>query len=101
MWTGDYVIMPNHVHALLTPLAPHKLEDILKSIKGRTAVEINRTIGSKGKLWQRDSYDHIVRDVEQLRAFQTLHQRQPKKGESQTGEYRHSNAEYSIDRHPE
>lgn len=100
MWTGDYIIMPNHVHALLTPLAPHTLEDVLKSIKGRTAIDINRAIDSKGKLWQRDSYEHIVRNVEQLRAFQTYIRDNPTEPNLKAGEYRHSNAEYTIDRHP-
>jgi putative transposase len=68
--TGDYVVMPNHVHALMTPINGVELEDILQSIKSFTSKRINRALGRVGGLWQRDSYDHIVRDFEQLQAYQ-------------------------------
>lgn len=68
--TGDYVIMPNHVHVLMRPLPGFELEDILHSIKSFTANEINKLVGESGEFWQRQSYDHIVRDYEQLEAFQ-------------------------------
>ena len=68
--TGDCVVMPNHVHVLLTPIAPFRLEDILKSVKGFSANQINKRLGRTGSFWQRQSYDHIVRDAHQLQAFQ-------------------------------
>ncbi len=34
VYTGNYVMMPNHVHVLLTPVAPDELEVLLQSIKG-------------------------------------------------------------------
>ena len=58
------VVMPNHVHALLTPLvAPSKL---LQSVKGFSAREANKILGRTGEpFWQAESYDHWVRnDVE-------------------------------------
>jgi REP element-mobilizing transposase RayT len=67
---GDFVIMPNHVHVLLTPLRGVELEASLKALKGFTSREINRWIGSTGSLWQRDSYDRIVRDGEELGRIQ-------------------------------
>ncbi|HUE72585.1 MAG TPA: transposase [Pirellulaceae bacterium] len=66
---GDFVIMPNHVHALLTPIAPHKLELGMKSIKGASAIACNRVRREAGSFWQPDTYDHIVRTLEQLDAF--------------------------------
>ena len=62
----SWVVMPNHVHVLVTPNVGHKLGDILHSWKRFTAQEINRLLGSSGQLWQRESYDHIVRDAEAL-----------------------------------
>lgn len=70
MRLGDFVIMPNHVHALVTPDDGENPETILKSIKGYSARQINETLGRTGQLWQRDTYDHLVRDSEQLRRFQ-------------------------------
>jgi REP element-mobilizing transposase RayT len=77
--TGDYVIMPNHVHVLLTPWPGYVLERVLRSIKGFAAKEINRLIGSSGTLWQSGSYDRIVRDWEHLRSAQEYIRENPRK----------------------
>lgn len=58
------VIMPNHVHLLVTPLADHTLSSILHSWKSYTANEANRLLGRNGAFWQTESYDHVVRDDE-------------------------------------
>ncbi len=65
---GCYVVMANHVHAIVRPLVPsdNDLEDVLKIWKGRSAYEINRDRGETGTLWQRESYDRIIRDPEHL-----------------------------------
>ena len=86
--TGDYVVMPNHVHVLMRPLAKFKLEDVLQSIKSFTANEINRRIGKQGRFWMRESYDHIVRDQEQLEAFQRYIHANPAKANLKPNEYR-------------
>lgn len=59
---GDFVIMPNHVHWLVQPLNNHDLESTLGSIKRWSARLINQLNGKNGALWQRESYDRIVRD---------------------------------------
>ena len=66
---GDFVIMPNHVHLLVTPAPGEELEMILKGVKGASAVECNRLLGRTGTFWQADSYDHIVRSLEQLHQY--------------------------------
>ena len=68
-WNGDSVVMPNHVHALIAPRSGFDLEKITQSIKRYAAREINKVLHKEGQLWQKDSYDHIVRGVEELRAF--------------------------------
>jgi 1-hydroxy-2-methyl-2-(E)-butenyl 4-diphosphate synthase len=60
-------VMPNHVHALLTPHEGHELEKILQSWKTHTAKEANRILGRSGTFWQEEYYDHIVRDGEDLK----------------------------------
>jgi putative transposase len=58
---GPFVVMANHVHVLLLPLAPPS--QLLKSLKGSTAREANRRLGRTGEpFWQRESYDHWVRN---------------------------------------
>jgi len=58
-----YVVMPNHVHLLVTP---HVIATRwLGPLKGFTASEANRSLGTTGKpFWQDESYDHVVRDGE-------------------------------------
>lgn len=79
VYTGDFVIMPNHVHVLLRPLPGFELKDVLHSVKSFTANKINKQINSSGEFWQRQSYDHIVRDFEQLEAFQRYITQNPTK----------------------
>ena len=69
-----YCIMPNHVHAVFMPLpveedsdAYHSLASIMQSLKGYTAREANRILGRKGRFWQDESYDHVVRDDKELK----------------------------------
>jgi REP element-mobilizing transposase RayT len=66
------VIMPDHVHLLLSPLPdiqgnPYTLSEILKGIKGSSAVSINKVLGRKGKVWQEETFDHILRTSECLK----------------------------------
>jgi len=60
-----WVVMPNHVHAVLRPLAGWTLSRILKGWKGYTAHEANRLLHRAGQpFWQSESYDHLCRDEE-------------------------------------
>ncbi len=65
-----WVVMPNHVHALLTPRGSHSLSQILQSIKSYTGNRANRLIDRAGQaFWQPESYDHVVRDERQFAAY--------------------------------
>ncbi len=63
---GEYAIMPNHVHAVVRPIAGVELEEILRGWKGFTARRINRMLGREGSVWQEESYDRLVRDSLEL-----------------------------------
>lgn len=84
---GDLIVMPNHVHLLLTPLPGHELEDILQSRKRQSAREINALLGRTGDFWQRHSDDHIVRNEIELRAFRRYIADNPVKARLREGEY--------------
>ena len=57
----SYVVMPNHVHLLMTPLA--EVSKLMQSLKRFTARESNRILGLTGKpFWQDESYDRLVRN---------------------------------------
>ncbi|MFH5806905.1 transposase, partial [Alienimonas sp. DA493] len=95
-WVGDWVVMPNHVHALLTPLPGVPLEESLHSLKSFTAPQINRIVGCRGPLWQKETYDHIVRNVEQLDAFQNYIRLNPVKAGLGQAEFSHDTARYDL-----
>ena len=42
------------------------VDDIMKIIKGYSAREANKILNRKGNFWQSESYDHIVRDEDEL-----------------------------------
>jgi REP element-mobilizing transposase RayT len=64
----DYVVMPNHVHAIVTPFGEHLLSSI-HSWKSFTAHKINDALKRCGPFWQKESFDHIVRSAESLAKF--------------------------------
>jgi putative DNA methylase len=60
-----WVIMPNHVHALLRPKT--SLPVITRWLKGSTARKANLILGRTGEaFWQDESFDHRVRDESEL-----------------------------------
>jgi len=62
----EFAIAGNHVHVLVTPKEGHEFSAILHSWKSFTANAINRAIGQSGAFWQKESFDHIVRNPAQL-----------------------------------
>jgi REP element-mobilizing transposase RayT len=57
-----WVVMPNHVHALLTPFAGWELGDILHSWKSYTANECNKLLGRSDDFWQTETFDRYIRN---------------------------------------
>lgn len=82
-----FVVMPNHVHVLVLPLAGHTLSDITASWKKFAARQINAALAERGALWQPESYDHIVRDCEQLNSYRKYIANNPVKARLPSGEY--------------
>ena len=56
--------MPNHVHTVLVPQKEWMVQDIIKSIKHYSALQINKLLGRSGKVWQTEGFDRIIRDEE-------------------------------------
>ena len=57
----SFVVMPNHVHALFSLKAEFKLEKILHTWKTHVALEINKRLGKRGRFWQREYWDRMIR----------------------------------------
>jgi len=63
-----WVVMPNHVHAVVWPMPGHTLSDILHSWKSFTSKAVNKLMGQTGIFWQKESFNHWIRDdAEQAR----------------------------------
>ncbi len=63
-----WVVMPNHVHVVVTPLPGNVLSSILHSWKSFTAKAANALLPGKTarEFWQRESYDHWCRNAEEV-----------------------------------
>jgi len=60
-----FVVMPNHVHLLVTPKVD--LPKLTKSLKGITAKRANAILGLTGSpFWQDECYDHLVRNQQEF-----------------------------------
>jgi len=55
-----FVIMPNHVHLLCTPVV--SIAEVVRRAKGPTALLANGILGRRGeKFWQEEYFDRVVR----------------------------------------
>jgi REP element-mobilizing transposase RayT len=54
--------MPNHVHVVLRIFPGHVLAEIIHSWKSFSAKRANVLLNCTGSFWQREYYDHLLRD---------------------------------------
>jgi REP element-mobilizing transposase RayT len=66
------VVMPDHVHLVLTPLSDDdgffSVAKIMQGIKSSSAHQINRALSRSGQIWQHESFDHVLRLEEGIAA---------------------------------
>jgi REP element-mobilizing transposase RayT len=62
-----WCVMPNHVHIVFRLLPGQELAHVVHSWKSYTAKLANNSLGRVGAFWQREYYDRLVRDGEELR----------------------------------
>jgi putative transposase len=58
----DFVIMPNHVHILMTVPGEMSLEKAMQLIKGSFSFRANKELGFRGEIWQRGYSDVRIHD---------------------------------------
>ncbi len=62
-----YVIMPNHVHALVDTTADAtSMKVVWQRWKGRTARRCNEALERRGTFWQKEWFDRWVRDEAEM-----------------------------------
>jgi REP element-mobilizing transposase RayT len=66
-----WAIMPNHVHVVAGIFVEHTLASVVHSWESFTAKRANNLLGCQGAFWQREYYDHLIRnEIEFQRAIQ-------------------------------
>jgi len=58
--------MDDHTHALMQMLSNYELEDVLQSWKSFTAKKLQRQFGRNGAVWQKDTFNRIVRNEQEF-----------------------------------
>jgi putative transposase len=71
----EFVIMPDHVHVLLTPHT--SLEKAVQFIKGGFSYRAKKELGSNLEVWQKGFSDHRIRDAGDYRLHQVYIQQNP------------------------
>jgi putative transposase len=60
----EFVVMPNHLHLLLTPGPTTSLEKAVQLIKGGSSIQISKHRGHKMEIWQQGFHDWTIRDLD-------------------------------------
>lgn len=90
----EWVVMPNHVHALVKMLSGFGLSEVVQGWKSFTSRMINKALNRNGTVWQADNWDTYIRDQDHLvRIVDYIHQNPVKAGMvAEVGAYRWSSA---------
>ena len=86
---GDFVVMPNHVHLLASFADPDSMSKRCFSWLHFTAKKINAALERRGKLWQSDAFDHLVRSGEQYEYLRRYIEENPEKANLCEGQFLH------------
>ena len=77
----DFVVMPNHIHILMTLPGALSLERAMQLIKGNFSFRANKELGFKGEIWQRGFSDVLVTDKQSFQLHRSYIDNNPvKKG---------------------
>ena len=72
-----WVVMPNHVHALVATMPGHSMGAIVQTWKSFTAHRANRLLRRTGVFWYREYYDRFIRDGEHFQRALRYVERNP------------------------
>jgi putative transposase len=59
-----WVLMPDHFHGLLSLGDEAELSSVIRAVKGRSALLLNKQLNRRGRLWQQGYYEHALRAEE-------------------------------------
>lgn len=72
-----YVVMPDHMHAVVVLKSDERLEGIVQRLKSYTAHAINKLLGRRGPVWVPAYYDHAIRRVQSIEDVVAYVERNP------------------------
>jgi putative transposase len=84
---GDFIVMPNHVQLLAVFSTPEAMKGQCASWLHYTAVRINLVINEKGKFWQQEPFDHLVRNPEKYEYLRRYIADNPLRAGLKSGDY--------------
>jgi putative transposase len=89
-----FVVMPEHVHLLLTPGNDVTIERAIQLIKGAYSHELGGVIGRDQEIWQRGFTDHRIRnDIDFMHHRNYIHRNPVERGIVPTpSDYRYCSA---------
>ena len=61
---SSWVVMPNHIHCLMTRFDAIELADIMQALKSLTSHKANKLLRRKGQFWMEDYFDRYIRNAE-------------------------------------
>ena len=61
-----WVIMPNHLHLLISVRDGYSLSKVIRFFKGYTARRANKLLGRSGDFWYPEFFDRYIRDARHL-----------------------------------
>jgi REP element-mobilizing transposase RayT len=85
---SDFVVMPNHVHVLAQFRDEGGMKTWCQNWKHYTARRINEELRQSGHFWQPESFDHLVRGLEQFEYLRIYVERNAIVAGLSAGEYR-------------
>jgi putative transposase len=96
----EFVVMPDHIHVLLTPKT--SLEKAVQFIKGGFSYRAKKELGSNMEIWQKGFSDHRIRDASDYRIHQVYVQQNPVRKHlcERAEEYPYSSARPGFDLDP-
>jgi putative transposase len=99
----EFVIMPDHIHVLLTPNT--SLEKAVQFIKGGFSYRAKKELGSNLEIWQKGFSDHRIRDAGDYRLHQIYIRQNPVRMDlcARAEEYAYSSARdwFELDEAPQ
>ena len=88
-YLSDYVVMPNHVHVLAAFPTEEAMLAQCESWKRYMARQINAMLGRKGRFWEQDVFDHLVRSPHEYERLRRYVADNPRRAKLQAGDYLH------------